>query len=113
MTATGFALFDTAIGRCGIAWGERGVVGIQLPEGRDAATRARIAKRFPGALEGDAPKSVEAAVESIGKLLDGGSHDLSDVALDMSAVPEFHRKVYAAARAIAPGQTLSYGELAA
>ncbi|HEX7883736.1 MAG TPA: hypothetical protein VF499_13485, partial [Afipia sp.] len=24
---TGFALFDTAIGRCGIAWGERGLLG--------------------------------------------------------------------------------------
>ena len=30
--ASGFALFDTAIGRCGVAWGERGVAGVQLPE---------------------------------------------------------------------------------
>ncbi|MFT6673686.1 MAG: methylated-DNA-[protein]-cysteine S-methyltransferase, partial [Afipia broomeae] len=30
MTA-GFALFDTAIGRCGIAWGDRGLLGVQLP----------------------------------------------------------------------------------
>ena len=28
-----FTLFDTPVGRCGIAWGERGVVGMQLPEG--------------------------------------------------------------------------------
>jgi hypothetical protein len=27
-----FALFDTAIGRCGLAWGEHGIVGVQLPE---------------------------------------------------------------------------------
>ena len=31
MTARGFTLFDTAIGQCGIAWGERGIVGLQLP----------------------------------------------------------------------------------
>jgi methylated-DNA-[protein]-cysteine S-methyltransferase len=37
---TGFALFDTAIGRCGVAWGERGLLGVQLPEGDDARTRA-------------------------------------------------------------------------
>ena len=42
MTAQGFALFDTAIGRCGIAWGERGVAGTQLPEARDSETRARM-----------------------------------------------------------------------
>lgn len=36
MTATGFALFDTAIGPCGVVWGERGIIGMQLPEARDA-----------------------------------------------------------------------------
>jgi hypothetical protein len=29
MTTHGFAFFDTAIGRCGIAWGERGIVAVQ------------------------------------------------------------------------------------
>ena len=28
-----FAIFDTAIGRCGIAWGERGINAVQLPMG--------------------------------------------------------------------------------
>ena len=27
-----YALFDTAIGRCGLAWGERGVIAAQLPD---------------------------------------------------------------------------------
>ena len=47
MTASGFVLFDTAIGRCGIAWGERGVAGVQLPEAGEAETRARMLQRFP------------------------------------------------------------------
>jgi methylated-DNA-[protein]-cysteine S-methyltransferase len=34
-TARGYALFDTPIGRGGIAWGGRGVAGVQLPESRD------------------------------------------------------------------------------
>ncbi|WP_027016377.1 methylated-DNA--[protein]-cysteine S-methyltransferase [Comamonas composti] len=38
--------------------------------------------------------------------------DLSEVALDWHGVSEFHRRVYALARAIAPGRTRSYGELA-
>ena len=39
MTAHAFTLFDTAIGRCGIAWSERGIAGVQLPEPREPETR--------------------------------------------------------------------------
>jgi methylated-DNA-[protein]-cysteine S-methyltransferase len=53
MSATGFALFDTPIGRCGLAWSASGVAGVQLPEASEAATRARLRKRFPGAVEAE------------------------------------------------------------
>ena len=55
MTASGFALFDTAIGRCGIAWGERGIAGVQLPEAGEPETRARMLHRFPAAGEAAPP----------------------------------------------------------
>ena len=58
MTASGFTLFDTAIGRCGIAWGERGIVGVQLPEAGEAETRARMLQRFPAAGETAPPPVV-------------------------------------------------------
>lgn len=112
MTQRGFCLFDTAVGRCGIAWGPRGVVGIQLPEGRDAATRSRMALRFPGAVESAPPQPVERAASAIAALLDAGEGDLSSIVLDMEGVPPFHQRVYEAARKIGPGATLSYGELA-
>ena len=38
--------------------------------------------------------------------------DLSHIALDMEGVPPFHRRVYELARGIAPGTTLTYGEIA-
>jgi len=38
MTVCLFTLFDTPVGSCAIAWTERGVVGIQLPEGRERDT---------------------------------------------------------------------------
>ena len=44
-----YALFPTAIGTLGIAWGARGIVGVFLPEASEAATRRRIARRFPSA----------------------------------------------------------------
>jgi methylated-DNA-[protein]-cysteine S-methyltransferase len=112
MTASGFALFDTAIGRCGIAWGEHGVAGIQLPEAGEEETRVRMLHRFPAAGEATPPPEVQDAIEDIVALLRGEASDLSTIALDMDGVPEFHRRVYDAARAIPPGETLSYGDIA-
>jgi len=112
MTAHGFALFDTVIGRCGIAWGGRGVVGVQLPEATELGTRARVLRRFPEAREAPPPPDVQRALDGIGALLRGEARDLSAVALDMGHVPPFHRRVYEIARTIPPGTTLSYGDLA-
>jgi methylated-DNA-[protein]-cysteine S-methyltransferase len=113
MTPRGFALFETAIGTCGIAWSDRGIVCVQLPERDDDATRARVARRCVGAREVAAPPEVQRAIGAIVSLLDGALIDLSFIRLDMDGVPDFHRRVYAVARTIPPGATLSYGEIAA
>lgn len=106
-------LFETTIGRCAIAWGERGVLGMQLPEARDHDTRARMLRRFPGAREAKPTVAVQRAVQGITALLRGEPSDLSWVELDMGKVPSFHRQVYEIARTIPPGATLSYGAIAA
>ncbi|MEO8007890.1 MAG: methylated-DNA--[protein]-cysteine S-methyltransferase, partial [Betaproteobacteria bacterium] len=112
MPAHAFTLFDTTIGRCGIAWSERGIVGVQLPESREPDTRARLLKNHPDAIEGTPPPDIQRALDSIVSLLAGKEADLSVAMLDMHRVPPFQRRVYEAARAIVPGATLSYGELA-
>jgi methylated-DNA-[protein]-cysteine S-methyltransferase len=112
MMAGGFALFDTPIGRCGVAWGEHGVAGVQLPEASDRETLARMFNRFPTAAELVPPPEVQVVIDRISALLRGETSDLGTVALDMDGVPEFHRRVYEAARAIPPGKTLSYGDIA-
>ena len=109
----GFTLFDTAIGRCGIAWGPRGIVALQLPEATPAATRARLHRRCPEAVEAEPPETVRDAIAAIAALLRGEPCDLGSIDLDMGDVPEFHRRVYAVARTIPPGRTLTYGEVAA
>jgi methylated-DNA-[protein]-cysteine S-methyltransferase len=106
------ALFDTAIGRCGVLWSERGIAALQLPEGRDAATRARMAERFGAAPESAPPPGVQDALAAIAALLRGEASDLSRIPLDMEGVPAFHRRVYEVAREIPPGATLSYGQVA-
>lgn len=112
MTEDQFALFDTGIGRCGIVWGRNGVTGVQLPEATEARTRARLSERFSAASEASPPAAVKRAIVGITALLRGESSDLAAVTLDMEKVPPFHRRVYEVARAIPPGQTLSYGEIA-
>ena len=113
MTDQGFTLFDTAIGRCGIAWNGRGIVAAQLPGTDEARMRARLLRRCPQAREGAPPPAVQHVIDRIVALLAGEAADLSDVALDMEGVPPFNRRVYAIARTIPPGQTLTYGEIAA
>jgi methylated-DNA-[protein]-cysteine S-methyltransferase len=113
MTAQDFALFDTNIGRCGVAWSARGIAGVQLPEASEAKTRARLTRRYPHAREAPPPADVCRAIDAITSLLRGELRDLSAVALDMEGIPEFDRGVYEAARGIVAGATVSYGELAA
>jgi methylated-DNA-[protein]-cysteine S-methyltransferase len=108
----GFTLFDTSIGACGIAWGERGITAVQLPEADATKTRARLLRRSPRLREGLPPPAVQRAIDSIVALLRGVAADLSGVVLDMDRVEPFERQVYEIARTIAPGATLSYGEIA-
>jgi methylated-DNA-[protein]-cysteine S-methyltransferase len=112
MEERGFTLFDTPIGRCGLAWGPRGIIGVQLPEARDSATQARLSSRFPGVEASKPPKHVKSAIEAITGLLRGERRGLETLPLDMDGVPPFHRRVYELARTIPPGETLSYGEVA-
>lgn len=112
MTGQHFAIFDSAIGPCGIIWGERGISGVQLPMGSEEKTRNRIRQRDGNATEAAPPSEVQTAIDKILELLAGKPNDLLDIALDLDGVPAFNRGVYDIARKIPPGQTLTYGDIA-
>jgi methylated-DNA-[protein]-cysteine S-methyltransferase len=112
MTDQGYMLFDTAIGRCAIAWTRAGIAALQLPEASEAAIVARLRRRHPGLAKAEPPPAVARAVEGIVALLEGKASDLSDIALDLEPVPAFNRQVYEIARRIPPGRTRTYGEIA-
>jgi len=103
----GFALFDTSIGRCGVAWGDGGILGLQLPESTVPETRARLMAR-----KAVPPADVQAAIDAIAALLRGEPRHLQDIRLDFAGIPEFDRRVYEIARGVWPGSTVSYGEVA-
>lgn len=112
MATPAFALFETPIGPCAIAWTATGIAGLQLPGADAAATRERFLRRFPEAAEAAVPPGVRRAMDRILALLSGEKIDLADLPLDLDAVPEFHRRVYEIARGTPPGHTTTYGEIA-
>jgi len=112
MSTRHFALFETAIGVCGIVWGARGICGVQLPQANAAATRARLMRRHPDAREAAPSPPARRAIDGIVALLESGRATFGGIDLDFGNASEFNRKVYAVAGAIPPGQTMTYGEIA-
>ena len=108
-----YALFDTAIGSCGIVWNARGVCGFLLPEPTSSATRRRLLSRFKDAAETPPSPEIIKIIRAVTALLGGERTDLAFVAVDMDGLPEFHQRVYDVARTIPPGATMTYGEIAA
>jgi methylated-DNA-[protein]-cysteine S-methyltransferase len=113
MSQRHYTVFDSPIGPCGIAWSAAGLVAVQLPEGDAERTRARLMKRVPDAVEAQPTPAIADAIAGILALLAGERRDLREIVIDDSAIPDFNRRVYAIARAIPPGETMTYGEVAA
>jgi methylated-DNA-[protein]-cysteine S-methyltransferase len=107
-----YTLFETAIGHAGLAWGENGLVGAYLPEADPGSARRGFLRKFPDAAEAEPTPAVAEAIAAIRKLLEGEPADLTHVPIDIARVPEFNARVYEIARAIPPGETLTYGEIA-
>jgi methylated-DNA-[protein]-cysteine S-methyltransferase len=107
-----FALFVTPLGFAAIAWNERGVSNVELPEADAAKVRARLRRRLPGAVESVPTAAIQQAMKRITSLLSGNHVDLCDVELDMHGIADFDRQVYELARTIPAGETASYGQLA-
>src|ERR1700694_5087791 len=107
MTGRGYTIFDTGIGRCGIAWSDIGVAGVQLPEAREIETRKRLVSLYPDSLDMRPPVAIEIAIEGIVALLRGAASDLSDTILDMTGIHAFNARVYDFTRTIPRGETRS------
>jgi len=112
MPTTHFTLFDTALGLCALAWRDDTIVSVLLPEGGAEQSRARLKRRFSDIAEAPPTPLVADLIARIRALLDGQPVDLTDAPVDMSVFEPFARQVYDIARAIPPGQAMTYGEIA-
>lgn len=95
------ATFATEFGACGISWGERTLIGFELP----------VAAERPD--DAVPPPWVEGIIGRVRRHLAGEYQDFSDLAYDFGRVGRFCEQVLRATLAVPAGQTRSYGEIAA
>jgi len=107
-----FAVFETALGWCALAWSEAGVVRGWLPVADEVAVRVSVAGRCPDAVEAEPPAFAAEAIKGVKALMAEGTADLSHIRLDLTGIAPLHQRIYEIARAIAPGEVLTYGEVA-
>jgi methylated-DNA-[protein]-cysteine S-methyltransferase len=110
--AIGYTLFDTAFGVCGIAWSKCGVVRLALPERTPAETETRVRRQAETNARVQPPRVIATIIRKVQRYFEGDAIDFSQVAIDLSAEPDFERRVYKALRGVSWGLTVSYGELA-
>ena len=123
----GLALFDTSIGRCGLAWTRKGVDHLVLPAASAEATVAELRllaqKRYQAESQRRSgttvrqlwkrpPPSASRVINRIQAHLKGQSDAMRDVPLDLRGTSEFFRQVCKTLRRVPPGQVVSYTELA-
>lgn len=116
MSASSF-VFETPLGHFAIAWGEAGLTRLVLPEPDRASALRRMAGRgateLPEPLdEAELPASIAEIVADIRRYAAGQTVDFSTVPVDLDGMDDFRRAIYAAARDLAQGEAVTYGELA-
>jgi methylated-DNA-[protein]-cysteine S-methyltransferase len=107
-----WALFSTALGACGIAWRGDVVIATRLPGPDPRETEAGLAARSGGG-PGMPGAVVRRAIAAITALIDGARIDLSDIECDFSGLETFAVGVYRLTRGVPPGETRTYGAIAA
>lgn len=109
------ASFAGLAGPTAFGWTDEGLRFVLLPEHDEATTRSRVTALFPTAREREPTAVVQAWLERVGGMLARETTPpdfLADIPLALEGVPDFAKRVYESARRIAPGETLTYGEIA-
>ena len=94
------ARFETPIGPCAIAWNKEEITGFSLPPAN-------------GSRDEMPPPWIVAILGGVKRHLTGDLQDFSHLPYAWRSVSSFQRAVYEAALKVGPGQTSTYGQLAA
>lgn len=125
-TTPGLCAFAWPLGGVALAWGPHGIARVTLGDGdldrliqelraALASDRARGAAAVPAEAprRDRAPAPVAQVCRRLRALLRGSRDLLTDVPVDLGGRAPFAVRVYAELRKVAPGEVVTYGELAA
>ncbi|MER9135655.1 methylated-DNA--[protein]-cysteine S-methyltransferase [Mesorhizobium sp. M0830] len=108
----GHAVLETVIGFMGIAWSEKGLIRLCLPERSREAVERRLLRHGGVSASTAQPPWVVELIASIKAYAAGEDVDFSGVPVDLDGVDDFRLAIYDAARKLSFGETTTYGELA-
>jgi methylated-DNA-[protein]-cysteine S-methyltransferase len=104
-----YCLVDTALGTIGLAWSEKGLRRVLLPDVSRQAIEDRLLRVAEPAKVPQQPRFLMDAIETYAE---GRPVDFSATIVDIEHLPEFDRTVYADIRELGWGETTTYGEIA-
>jgi O-6-methylguanine DNA methyltransferase len=112
MTTLSWATFSTPIGTCGLVWNSHGILRLFLPESESGLIERLRSLTGSPCSPTRIPAMARTAMSRLQAHLAGTLDDFAGIPIDLTACTPFQQKVYAALRAVPPGSTISYGELA-
>jgi methylated-DNA-[protein]-cysteine S-methyltransferase len=110
--AVGTTTFATSIGECGVAWNGAAICSVMLPSRSADGVGVDLHRRHPDATPTSPPPTVQEAIDRMTALLDGVPDDLHDIEVDLGGASAFAQQVWQLTRAVRPGETTTYGEIA-
>ncbi|WP_457935942.1 methylated-DNA--[protein]-cysteine S-methyltransferase [Mesorhizobium sp. 10J20-29] len=114
---TGQEILETPLGFIGLAWTGQGLRRLCLPDTSRAVVERRLSRHdtdtMPVGTAHVGPEWLEELMRGICSYANGENTDFADVPLDLAGIDAFRVAVYAAARKLRFGETVTYGELAA
>jgi methylated-DNA-[protein]-cysteine S-methyltransferase len=111
-------VFETALGFVALSFSELGLTRAVLPEPDAATARRRLVGRGvdPTTIAGDntkLPEAIDALIGAVRRYAKGENVDFRFVAIDYGKASPLYRDIWEAARCLAQGEIVTYGELAA
>ncbi|EKD83177.1 MAG: hypothetical protein ACD_39C00836G0002, partial [uncultured bacterium] len=104
--------FATALGPAAIAWRDKKVIGLLLPETSPASLRKSIAQSYGDCQNAPPPAPINGLIEKIQDYFAGKPADFKRIRLDLSDCTPFCQMVYEQLRKVPTGSTISYKALA-
>jgi O-6-methylguanine DNA methyltransferase len=102
--------FETALGLFALGWTERGLARVLLPDTSQKAMIERLERA--GARPGTPTRMIMSVMDRIEDYAEGRMVEFSGVPLDLTGIPDFHRRTYERLVQVEWGRTMTYGDLA-